>query len=83
MTNIGIHKNWIVYLCKNGVIELWKNRGKSGIHRIITTATNYGEAVTWINRMTKGKGRKKVEQSKNSRTIDLSEYDNENQTRIE
>ena len=83
LTNICIHKDWIVYKASDGVIELWKNRGKSGVHRIVTTATDYGEAVEWIDRMSKGKGRKKAEQKRNSKTIDLSEYDNENKTRIE
>ena len=81
MRNIGIYKDWIIYQAKDGICELWKNRGKTGVHRIVTTATNYAEAIEWIDGMGK-KGRKKVEQKKNSRSIDLTEYD-KNQTKIE
>ena len=92
LTNIGIYKNWIVYQASDGVIELWRGKGKvvthdkfvqnkSGMDRVITTATNYAEAMEWIDKMTAGKGRKKVEQNKNSRSVDLSEYD-KNQTNL-
>lgn len=81
LTNIGIYKNWIVYQAKDGVIELWRNRGKSGVQRIVTTATDYSEAVVWIDGM--GKPKKEKQQKKNSRGIDLSEYDDPSQTKIE
>lgn len=94
MTNIGIYKNWIVYQARDGVIELWRGKGKvvthdkhvknkSGMDRIVTTATDFKEAMEWIDRMSAGKGRKKVEQKVNSRSVDLSEYDTPKQTRIE
>lgn len=81
MTNIGIHKNWIVYLCKDGVIELWRKRGEKGMRRVITTATDYAGAMEWIDNMGK-KGKKKKKQTKDNRSIDLSEYDDPKQTKI-
>ena len=80
MRNIGIHKDWVIYLCRDGICELWRKRGATGMNRIVTTATNYAEAIIWIDGM--GKPKKQKQQKRNSRSIDLSEYDN-NQTRIE
>ena len=83
MTNIGTHKGWIVYRCESdGVIELWRKRGANGMSRVVTTATNYAEAMEWIEGMGK-KGKKKIEQKRNSRYIDLSEYDDPAQIKIE
>lgn len=81
LTNIGIYKNWIVYQAKDNICELWRNRGKSSVQRIVTTAKDYAEAVIWIDGM--GKPKKEKQQKKNSRSIDLSEYDDPGQTRIE
>lgn len=82
MTNVGTYKNWIVYRASDGVVELWRKSGEKGMRRIITTATDYAGAMEWIDGMGK-KGKKKIEQKKNSRSIDLSEYDDPAQTRIE
>ena len=82
MTNIGTHKGWIVYRCESdGVIELWRKRGANGMSRVVTTATNYAEAMEWIEGM--GKPKKEKQQKRNSRGIDLSEYDDPKQTKIE
>lgn len=66
MINIGTYKNWIVYKASDGVVELWRKRGVNGMSRIVTTATNYAEAMEWIEGMGK-KGKKKIEQKRNSR----------------
>lgn len=85
MTNIGIHKNWIVYRCeRDGVIELWRNVGgsKKAVRRVVTTATDFAGAKDWIDGMGKKKGQKTKAQERNSKGVDLSEYDNVNQTEI-
>ena len=80
MTNIGTHKGWIVYKASDGVIELWRKRGANGMSRVVTTATNYAEAMEWIEGM--GKPKKEKQQKRNSRSIDLSEYDDPAQIKI-
>ena len=62
-------------------VSFGARKGAKDMNRVITTATNYAEAVIWIDGMSK-KGKKEKQQKRNSRSVDLSEYDPQ-QTKIQ
>ena len=71
MTNLGEYRDFIMYQCSDGIIELWKGKGKvkssdkfvknkGGMDRIVTNVKTKKEAMEWVDRIKKKRSRGKT-----------------------